>query len=296
MRVVITAMGGLKPELCLLIGELSRRFDSVRVWLGADTSASLGALRKLGSVELGHWSVTEGPEAIRARIDGADAVVHIPPPSDEALRQTCAATLRSIAAVADAAAESKRKPCSFVSVLTAHAAHSGDTCESETTFGADSDSIGTATKQLRDAGVRMCVARTGVVLRTPTGPLGRTLCALKTQGASTRVTCSGLVRWIHILDAVRAVAHMLGDESLSGQLNLVAPEPVAVDRFANAVWTAFGLPPELRRPASGFGRLLPGPRLDTRPAAEPLRLVQSGFSYLFPDLQSALTDIAQSHA
>ncbi|MDF2698120.1 MAG: hypothetical protein K0S65_6503, partial [Labilithrix sp.] len=44
MRVVITAMGGLKPELCLLIGELSRRFDSVRVWLGSETPASLDGL------------------------------------------------------------------------------------------------------------------------------------------------------------------------------------------------------------------------------------------------------------
>ncbi|MDF2692285.1 MAG: Cell division inhibitor, partial [Labilithrix sp.] len=231
-------------------------------------------------------------EALRGRIEGADAVVHIPPPRDEVLKHTCAATLRSIAAVADAAAESKRKPCSFVSVLTTDAV--GDVCGAEAAFSAHStNSIGTATKHLRDAGVRMCVARTGVVLRTPTGPLGRTLCALKTQGASTRAACSGLVRWIHILDAVRAIAHMLGDESLSGLLNLVAPEPVTVDRFANAVWTAFGLPPELRRPASGFGRLFAAPVLDTRPAAEPHRLVESGFSYLFPDLQSALVDIAQ---
>jgi nucleoside-diphosphate-sugar epimerase len=294
MRVVITAMGGLVPELCLLIGELSRRFDRVLVLLGEDVPAGTIRLARVSGIELGHWSATGMGDELREHLDGADAVIHVPLRSEESYRRLSAVTRQSLGCVANALARSRRPPCSFVSVLTTDPADPKEGDSPQSLKG--TTSFHTATKHLLDAGVRTCIARTGVILRTPSGPLARTLCALRTQGASARMTCEGAVRWIHILDAVRAIVHMLANESLSGLLNLVAPEPVTADQFATAVWTAFGLPPELRRPATGVARLFTTPTLDGCHTAEPHRqLVESGFSYLFPDLTSALVDIAQTH-
>jgi uncharacterized protein len=284
MRCVVTAMGGLVPELFLLIRELSRRFDRISVLLGPEASPIKAMLCRPDGVEFSRWSPTSADASLTTTVGGADAVVHLPPRSDETLRTPPPLTLRSIACVAQAIARSNGRPRSFISLVRAD--------EGERDVAAN-------TSVIADAGVRTCVARFGVVLRAPTGPLGRMLCAFRTQGASTRVDCQGAVRWIHVLDAVRAVAHVLENNTLSGRVEFMAPECVSVDSFAKAVWSAYGLPGGLRGPAAGVGRLLHAPPLDggsPNAAATPRRLIESGFSYLFPDLTSALTDIAQTNS
>jgi hypothetical protein len=283
MRVVVTAMGRLVPELVLLVGELSRRFDTVSVLLGTDARAHpmLSMCARIHGVEFGLWSVTDPCVELQRRIEGADAVVHLPPRPDEAPPEGRTVRERSIACVAKAVAGLKRRPCSLLSLVSAEEPGAAD-------------EVGTVNEVVGSRDIRFCSARLGVVLRAPGGPFARALCALRTQGAISRAAHAGVVRWIHVLDAARAIAHVLNDESLSGPLDLTAPDPVPADRFATSLWNAFGYPSTLRPAGTSVGRLLSSPQLVGKPVASSRHLVDSGFSYLFPDFNAALADIAQS--
>lgn len=284
MRVVVAAMGRLVPELVLIACELSRRFESVSILLGANDPASdrLAACARLHNARFGLWSTDQPNAELQRRLEGADAVVHVPhreeeaPPDNRALRQ------HSIGYVAEAVKRlGHRCPRKIVELVSAQELDAAD--EDDVT-----SNVGT--------GVRVCTAQFGVVLRSPGGALARALCALRAQAALNRASCMGLVRWIHERDGARAIAHVLENDSLTGRFNLMAPAPVPAATFASSIWSAYGLPSALRGAATAsVGRLVDAPPL-AGPLATPRRLVESGFAYLFPDLPSALADITEQHS
>ncbi|AKU97826.1 Cell division inhibitor [Labilithrix luteola] len=284
MRIVVAAMGRLVPELVLLACELSRRFESVSVLLGSNDTASerLAACARLHNARFGLWSTDEPNAELQRRLEGADAVIHLPPRTEEAPPDSRSLRQDSIGYVAEAVKRlGHRCPRKIVEVVPAQELEAGD----------EDDVAATVT-----SGVRVCTAQIGVVLRAPGGALRRTLCALRAQAALNRASCLGLVRWIHELDGVRAIAHVLENDSLTGRFNLMAPAPVPAATFASTIWSAYGLPSSLRGPATAsVGRLLDAPPL-AGPVATPRRLVESGFAYLFPDLPSALADLTEQNS
>jgi NAD dependent epimerase/dehydratase family enzyme len=98
--------------------------------------------------------------------------------------------------------------------------------------------------------------------------------------------------WIHQVDAVRALEHAM-DTALDGPFNVTAPEPVTMETFSHDLAKALGKPAFLRVPCFAM-KLALGERADamlTGQRAMPKRLVDSGFAFVFPDLESALADI-----
>lgn len=277
MRVVVAAMGRLVPELALLARELASRFDTL-VLLGCSSrlDALMTSCARPQDARFGHWSTMCPTPDLERQLAGADVIVHLPMRVEEApaesLRQ------RSMAVIAEAVRRlGHRRPRRIVSLI------STSECDGRVQEG-EALSL--------SSDVMLSTVRVGLVLRSPGGALQRAVCALRAQAAMQAGSCNGLVQWIHELDGARAMTHILERPWLMGQLNLTAPFPVTVDTFAHALWRAFGLPSALEGAGASVARLLE-PAVVRGPAAEPRRLLDSGFGYLFPELDAALADLSE---
>lgn len=280
VRVVITTMRQLLPEFRHVIAELTRRFDSISVLFPVEIPPSPWLTRcSIEGLELGSWSSKQSVTELQHRIDGAHALIHVP--ANRTGSPEGQAMWKPAACIAEAMSRLRRQPWTFLS-LTSTESEQQDMC------GEVGSSI---TDFARSANIRLCVARIGLVLHAPRGAFTRALCALRMQGAYGPPV-DGSIYWIHVLDAARAIAHVLDTVSLAGAVDVIAPEPIPSDRFAAAVWAAYGFPSGARRAASTVGRLLAPLESGCRRSGQAYRLVDSGFSYLFPDFPSALTDIA----
>jgi uncharacterized protein (TIGR01777 family) len=141
-------------------------------------------------------------------------------------------------------------------------------------------------------GVRVVVARTGMVL----APEGGALPLL------ARVTRLGLmgplaggrqwVSWIHIDDHVRLLALAVDRDDLAGPVNSVAPRPVRQREMARALGRVMGRPALI--PAPGIAvRLALGEMADLLVDGHrilPARALRAGFAFRFDALEPALAD------
>ena len=143
----------------------------------------------------------------------------------------------------------------------------------------------------RELGLRVALARLGVVLSPAGGLLGRLLPPFRLGLGGRLGDGRQRVSWISIDDAAAALLHLLMGDELEGPFNLAAPEAPS-NRQLSA--TLAGL---LRRPA-----LLPLPAAAARlafgemahelmlegVAARPDRLLGDGFAFRHPRLEGAL--------
>lgn len=139
-------------------------------------------------------------------------------------------------------------------------------------------------------GVRVVLARFGIVLDRGGG-------ALQEMAKPFRMFAGGpigggeqVVSWVHRADAVGILARCLEDETLSGPVNVVAPEALTQAELAKALGKALGRPSWLRVPAAAlrarFGEgaepLLTGQRVT------PAKMKAAGYVWHHPEIQGAL--------
>ena len=100
----------------------------------------------------------------------------------------------------------------------------------------------------RDAGARVVLARTGVVLAASGGAL-RQLRPLFSAGLGCRLgTGRQYMSWISLEDTVRALHLAISEKSLSGPVNLTGPAPVTNAEFTAALGRAVNRPTPLVMP------------------------------------------------
>ncbi|MCS7297145.1 MAG: TIGR01777 family oxidoreductase [Bacteroidia bacterium] len=102
--------------------------------------------------------------------------------------------------------------------------------------------------------------------------------------------------WIHITDVVRAFLWALEDESRRGVYNLTAPYPLSAREFAQAVLQRRGGGLLLPIP-SGLIRFFMGEMAEAlvRGAfVRPQRLLKEGFTFQYPTIEEALTQLLPS--
>jgi len=147
-----------------------------------------------------------------------------------------------------------------------------------------------ATGAAQEAGVRTVFARTGLVVARKGGAWGK-LFPLFKAGVGGRMG-NGLQYWsfVSLHDEVAAIRHVLDTESLSGPVNVTAPEPLTNREITEAMGrvlhrpTLFTAPAPLLRLALGdmAGDILGSQRV------LPTRLLDSGFTFAFPSIEGAL--------
>jgi uncharacterized protein (TIGR01777 family) len=140
-------------------------------------------------------------------------------------------------------------------------------------------------------GARRVLLRIGVVLDRKEGALAKMLLPFR-LGLGGRVGDGRQFwPWVTTRDLVRIIERALTDDSLSGIVNAVGPDPVDNRTFTKALGravrrpTLFPLPAFVARIA--LGRMA-DPLLLTSTRVVPKRLLEAGFEFEDPDLDAAL--------
>ena len=159
----------------------------------------------------------------------------------------------------------------------------------------------------RAAGIRTAHLRSGLVLASGGGTLGRLVPIFKLGFGIPLGSGRQYMSWISLADEVGAVRFLLDRPDLAGPVNLTAPHPVTNSEFTAALNVALGEPTVLRLPVPGFrlpGSLLhvPTPALDlalgevsgellASARVLPRRLLDAGYGFQHPDLASTLAAV-----
>ena len=154
-----------------------------------------------------------------------------------------------------------------------------------------------ATLAAEEKGVRVVHARTGMVLGLEGGPLVKMLLPFKLGLGGKLGSGRQYISWIALEDAVRALRHTLGTQTLEGAVNLVSPHPVTNAEFTRTLGrvlkrpTLFSLPATVVRMALGemASLVLASVRV------QPSRLLAANFKFRHADLESALRHLLSPH-
>ena len=149
-------------------------------------------------------------------------------------------------------------------------------------------------KPAEDAGLRVVRLRIGVVLSTQGGALAKMLTPFKLGAGGKIGSGDQVMSWITLDDLVSAIVFALGEDSLRGPVNAVAPGAISNAGFTRSLGKALGRPTIFPMPAFAaklaFGEmaeelLLGGSRV------VPAALEGAGFRFAHPEIDPALKHV-----
>lgn len=142
-------------------------------------------------------------------------------------------------------------------------------------------------------GVRVCIARIGVVLDRDGGALAKMLPAFRLGAGGRLGSGAHYFPWIHRDDMTAICRWLLERPQARGAYNACAPNPVTNAEFTRALGRALGRPTVLPMPRTAL-KLLFGEMSElllTSDRMIPQRLLAEGFQFRHPVLDGALTAI-----
>jgi uncharacterized protein (TIGR01777 family) len=148
-----------------------------------------------------------------------------------------------------------------------------------------------ATKSAEEAGIRVVNVRIGIVLSKDGGALGKMLTPFRMGVGGNLGSGKQYMSWITLPDLVGALHHCASNNSVSGPVNGVAPNPVTNAAFTKAMGhvlsrpTLFPVPAFAARVAFGEmadALLLSSTRVESR------RLFESGYTFQHSNIEQAL--------
>ncbi len=296
MRVAITGSSGL-------IG------TALRAHLTSLGHTAIPVVRSSpGPDEIG-WSPNDDaadPAALAAQLEGVDAVVHLAGAgigdkrwTDEYKRVLVDSRIKGTTLLAAALAQCGDGPKVLLSgsAIGIYGARGDEDLDESSAVG--SGFLADLTEQWEqcaapaaDAGIRVVLLRTGIVLSADGGALKKQLPIFKLGAGGTMGSGKQWQSWISIDDEVAAITHLLTSD-ITGPVNLTAPKPVTQKEFADTLGKVLKRPTFL--PIPKFGpKLLLGSELSenllfTGQKVHPTVLLgDSTFTFQHPELEQAL--------
>jgi len=158
------------------------------------------------------------------------------------------------------------------------------------------DAWETAAQRAAAHGIRVCQVRTGLVLAPDDGFLQKMLLPFRMGLGGPIGSGQQYMPWVHLHDEVGIIRHLLTHEQCRGPFNATAPKPVSNREFAQQLGRALHRPALLPLPSAalklGLGEmaelLLGGQN------AVPRKALESGYTFRFTELESALSDVLDS--
>ena len=147
-------------------------------------------------------------------------------------------------------------------------------------------------------GVRVVRARTGIVLSEQGGPLESLLRPFKLFVGGPIGSGRQGFSWIHLDDEVAALLRCIDDEALRGAVNLCAPEPTSNGELSRLIGERLGRPAFFKAPALAL-KVLFGEGAEPLLGGQwgvPRALLEVGFVFRYPDIQSALRAVLGARA
>lgn len=236
-------------------------------------------------------------------LDGIDAVVHLAGEpiaqrwSDEAKRRILESRVKGTGLLAKAIAACGRPPVFICASGVNYYGYAPGLAVDENSSSGDGflaevcREWEAAARPATAAGARTVLMRTGIVLSAKGGALAKMLTPFK-MGVGGRIGDGRqMMSWISLPDLVQAYVFVLEDESVSGAINAVAPEPVRNADFTKKLGQALGRPTIFPLPAAVVRTLFGEMGKETvlaDLAVRPARLKELGFGWAQPDLATAL--------
>jgi uncharacterized protein (TIGR01777 family) len=139
--------------------------------------------------------------------------------------------------------------------------------------------------------LNVCIMRFGVVLANNQGMLKKLYPSFYFGAGAILGDGQQAISWIHLADLVAGIMFLIEDQSLTGAVNLVSPNPVTQETFARTFAKILQRPLWLRMPASVvhllFGQMGQELLLSGQ-AVYPKRLLDLGFQFQYKELSAAL--------
>jgi uncharacterized protein (TIGR01777 family) len=151
-----------------------------------------------------------------------------------------------------------------------------------------------AATEATKGGVRVATVRTGLVLEPGSGLLKQLLPIFKLGGGGPLAGGDQYMPWIHVDDEVGLILWALDTETISGPVNVAAPNPVTNKHFSKTLGKVLKRPAVFPAPKFAVTALRGGEVADFVTASlrvVPRRPLDKGFTFRHPDLEPALRDL-----
>ena len=151
-----------------------------------------------------------------------------------------------------------------------------------------------ATEPARQAGIRVVNLRFGMVLSSSGGALKRMLPIFQRGLGGPLGSGRQYVSWVTMDDAVGAIVHAIRTQSLSGPVNVTAPNPVTNREFTRTL--AHVLRKRAMLPVPGFALKMKFGQMAEELLlascyAVPKKLTDSGYKFQYPELEGGLRHV-----
>ena len=266
--------------------------------------------KPLGAAEI-EWHPNEG-RIDAANLEGLDAVVHLAGESiasgrwtSEKKRAIRDSRVKGTTLLSDAIARVTRPPSVFISASAiGYYGDRGDELLTEKSApGKDFLSNvcvewENATRPAAEKGIRTVRTRFGIILDAHEGALAKMLTPFR-MGVGGRVgNGKQWVSWVALEDVVNVLKFLISDQSVSGPVNVVAPNPVTNAEFATELGHVLSKPTLFPVPMFGvrlaFGEMGEALLLSSQ-RVEPRSLKEKGYTFRWPTLGPALRNIVTAH-
>lgn len=253
---------------------------------------------------LGRKDFSLAPEALAERMDGTDIVINLAGAPiiakwTEAYKKIMHESRIDVTKkLVKACSIASQKPKLFIST-SAIGYYAPEGTHTEEHHVKSDDFLGRLTQdweqeamKSRDLGMRTVIFRFGIVLGKDGGALKKMLIPFKLGLGGAIGDGKQLFSWVHIKDLVRAYQTVIENTAYEGIYNLTAPNPTTNKGFTRAMGKALCRPTFFRVPKFVL-RLQFGEGSQVLTMGQnviPKRLLDSGFTFLFPEIEMAVKD------
>jgi uncharacterized protein (TIGR01777 family) len=258
------------------------------------------------------WDPTAGVAPDPAALAGIDAVVHLAGASIGDHRWTAAykqqirdSRVRSTTLLATTIAALDQPPRVLLSgSAVGYYGDTGDVEVDENSPAGNDFMAGVAqqweaaTQPAAAAGIRVVTLRTGVVMSSRGGALGKVLPLFRLGLGARLGSGRQWFSWIARPDHVGAMRFLLKADDVSGAVNLTAPNPVTNAEYTKEIAAAVHRPAVLAVPSFAL-KIALGDVAETVLGGQrvlPTRLLDAGYTFAYPQLGGALRALLDSQS
>ncbi len=152
-----------------------------------------------------------------------------------------------------------------------------------------------AARQAETERVRVVLTRFGIVLDRDGGAMASMLPAFKLFAGGRLGSGRQWFPWIHLHDLIGGYRHLIDHQELSGPFNWCAPQQTRNSELTAKLAKKMNRPVMLPTPAFVIKTVLGefGQALICSQRVQPERLLETGYRFSYPDIDSALDEILQ---
>jgi uncharacterized protein (TIGR01777 family) len=150
-----------------------------------------------------------------------------------------------------------------------------------------------STRDAEAMDIRRVVIRTGLVLSTQGGALGKLLLPFRLYAGGPLGSGRQWWSWIHLEDQIQSMKYLMENVRARGVFNTTAPEPVTMNQFGNTLAEVLKRPYWMAVPSFALELLLGEMStviLDGQHAV-PQRLLEAGYPFIYRELKPALENL-----